>query len=227
MASEPCVLGIDPGATNTGWVVLHEETGTVLHSSTIKRSPEMKPFTWAMLCVETTKNAVEKFNIKKVGVEGVEEPNIYHNGKKSVLRPLFLINTAVVAGVYAAHWQHMNPVIVRPAKNGSGSKESYPEALLERRPKDLDGIPLPGQRNHERSSYDVALKTILRYKEEYLYDQIPDALKGEPEAINIPAEPTKTKEKVLRKPAKKISNTKGKTVNKASIDMLSKVSSVR
>lgn len=170
LSLEPCVLGVDPGATNTAWVVIHEETGTVLHSSTIKRAEGMKPFAWAMRCVRTTAEAVNGFNITKMGVEGVEEPNVYHNGKKNMLRPLFLINTGIVAGAYAVAWEHLNPVVVRPSKNGSGPKESYPEELVGSRPKTLDGTPLPGIRNHERSSYDVAKKALIRYSEEYVYD---------------------------------------------------------
>lgn len=176
MSAEPCVLGIDPGATNTGWVVLHEETRTVLHSSTVRRPDAMKPFAWADLCSKITAEAVSKFNITKVGVEGVEEPNVYHNGKKSMLRPLFLINTAIVAGFYASFWADKNPVIVRPSKNGSAPIESYPEELQGRRPKDLDGVPLSGVRNHERSSYDVAVKTLARYEEGYSYDKTENLL---------------------------------------------------
>lgn len=225
MASQPCILGIDPGATNTGWVVLHEETGTVLHSSTVKRPSDMKPFTWAMLCVNRTDEEVSKFNITKVGVEGVEEPNIYHNGKKSVLRPLFLINTAVVAGAYASRWEKLSPVIVRPSKNGSRPKEEYPEELTGSRPKWLDGIPLPGIRNHERSSYDVAVKALLRYDEGYVYDQQEDMLRGAPDILN-PRHSDEKSEKAKKKtlPAKQELR---KGIKIPAHDLLSQVSKVK
>lgn len=168
------VMGIDPGARFVAVTVLDidETTNTekIVYSGTFKRPEEMLPVTWATVVTRYVVEVKERYPNIKVGIENVAPPQSHFQGKKNLMNPKYLIHLAIVVGALANAIP--NAVMVRPGKNGSRDNDSYPPEIVGRRPKDLDGPKgkAAGTRNHERSSYDVAIQTPRLHRENYLLD---------------------------------------------------------
>lgn len=169
-SKEPCTLGVDPGATYTAWTVIHEGTKEVLLSSTVKNKEKIMPVIWGITALNQAKAEIADFNITRVAIESVVAPNAYHQGKMNLMNPKHTIFTGVVVGIFASNFIELNPVMVRPGKNGSQPLDTYPDELKGRRPKTLAGENKSGTRDHERSSYDVGMRAEQHYNEGYIFD---------------------------------------------------------
>lgn len=166
------IVGIDPGPTYTGFTIL--ENDEIVVSSTYKKPEDtLPPIHWAMEVAEKISEELKNWdNILVVGIEGAVAPQSHYQGKKNLLPPKYLVNLGLTAGVITGRLSTEHSiVIVRPGKNGSG--KNYPSALEGRRPSGLAGVTVPGVRNHERSSYDVANQAELLLREGYKYDYQP------------------------------------------------------
>lgn len=146
--------GIDPGAKYTGFSVRDLTNKEILVSSTFVRPDETPIITWAVDLSNAVKKLLEEtYPEAFVGIEGINDPRFYQNGKKSPLNPKYIIHTGIMVGAFAALLPEA--VIVPPGHNGTGNT-AYPEVLVGRRPKTLPGENTSKTRNHERSAFDVA-----------------------------------------------------------------------
>lgn len=164
------VIGIDPGATNTGVSVRNGDK--VLLSSTYVKPKDMAPITWAVeVAQRVQEEVINLYPDALIGIEGVTVPNAYNQGKLALNSPKYIIWTALVVGAIAVN--NPNAVIVRPGKNGSQDLSSYPAELIGRRPKDLAGVSVgSGTRNHEKSAYDVAGEVEGLLRANYVLDTV-------------------------------------------------------
>ncbi len=140
------VVGIDPGAKETGIVLV--EGRSVLAGCTVKRKTGTTIPTADYLheVLEAVGEYVEKGKDPIVGVESLVAPNP-HMGYTAVMP---LLGAAVVLG--AVLTTYPDAVLVRPAKNGSRPIESYPKELRPTRGKGAGKDRL----RHTRSAFDVA-----------------------------------------------------------------------
>lgn len=154
-------LGIDPGARNTGMLLL--QTDGTFTFTTITNAGSMLPPDPTYLRDLTTAahhltEGVEAFNVH---VESVNRPSWHMNSKASygaASNPEPLLSTATVLGVILGIFPHAE--IVPPAKNGSRGLGTYPDALVSDRERKQAGWQLSkGERGvlrHVRSAYDIA-----------------------------------------------------------------------
>lgn len=155
----PVVIGIDPGARNTG--VVARQNDAVLYSTTIVTPDDgSDPLTHARNVAARTAEIVATFPGAVVGVESISAPKGYKDGKRSPLNPKHIMYAAAVAGAVAERFPDAH--LIAPGGNGSQHESQYPPMLIGRRPKDLPGSNTSGTRNHERSAYDVAGKTQIK-----------------------------------------------------------------
>lgn len=164
------IAGIDPGAKYTALTIIKDDK--IVISSTYVRPDDMPIFYWTDKVCSFLEKELDKWEGITVGVEGVVKPQSHFQGKKSFLKPEYLINVGIMAGSVASRLaKKYEVVIVRPGKNGSNS--NYPPELEGRRPESLPGVAAPGIRGHERSSYDIAIQVPLLLKEGYKLDYQP------------------------------------------------------
>lgn len=162
--------GIDPGAKYTALTIIKDDK--IVLSSTYVRPDDVPIFYWADQVCSLLEEELDKWEGITIGVEGVVKPQTHFQGKKSFVKPEYLINVGIMAGSVASRLaKKYKVVIVRPGKNGSNS--IYPPELEGRRPASLAGIAAPGVRGHERSSYDIAIQVPLLSKEGYELDYQP------------------------------------------------------
>jgi hypothetical protein len=166
------VLGVDPGASYTAAVVRDDDE--LLLASTFKRPEGMPPVTWAMACVRHVREILAQYpQIKLVGVEGIQAPRGFSNGKISMIQPGPLIFMAMVLGAVVSNLDDTHSVVIVPAKkNGAGDADSYPAALNGKRPKDLPGSNNAGTRRHEKSAWDIAGEVELLFANNYHLDAV-------------------------------------------------------
>lgn len=165
--------GIDPGARYTGFSIRDFKTEEILVSSTFVRPDEIPIVSWAVKLSNEVKNFLdENYPEAFVGIEGINDPRFYQNGKKSPLNPKHIIHTGIMVGAFASLLPEA--VIVPPGHNGTGDTP-YPEALVGRRPKTLGGENKSGTRNHERSAYDVAGAVPFMLQDGFILDAKNDA----------------------------------------------------
>lgn len=159
------VLGVDPGARETGIVVL-DVTDTpgigvapLAHYSTIRRTDTGRPDQVPADYLDTVTRAVVKLavdlNVAAIGVEGIRAPGGFAKGRRHLIDPAGIIGAAITYGAIlgalgrAALGHRVR--VVRPAGNGNLLPlHAYPEPLGTRgKGKD--------KHRHARSAYDVAL----------------------------------------------------------------------
>ena len=140
------VVGIDPGAKETGIVLV--QSRTVLAGCTVKRRKGTTIPTADYLheVLEAVAEYVERGDNPIVGVESLVAPNP-HMGYTAVMP---LLGAAVVLGAVISAYP--DAVLVRPGKNGSRPMDSYPKEL---RPTRGQGKGTDKLR-HTRSAFDVA-----------------------------------------------------------------------
>jgi len=150
------VIGVDPGSRYTGVVV--RDGDAVLHASTLVRPDEVNSTDWAIMVVTSIQSIMKDFPERiPMGVEGVNPPTGFQNGKQASLNPRDIIRAGIVLGAVVATWP--TALVVPPGRNGSQHYSHYPALLIGRRPLDLAGSTNgAGTRNHEQSAYDVAGK---------------------------------------------------------------------
>ena len=164
------IAGIDPGARNTGFVILQGEV--VLYAETIHRPDEMEQYDYAdYVCDEIGRiiSEVDFFDGYEVrfGIEGISDPKGFHNGKRAAINPRDIIRASAVFGAIRRDLKlkGLPYVIIEPKGNGSNHISQYPPSLTGTRPADLPGSGnKSGTRNHERSAFDVAIKAIEAFK---------------------------------------------------------------
>lgn len=152
-------LGIDPGAKNVGMVVIEnsKDGNRVLYSGTIVNASVLdKDF--ADKACEKIEEIIKRYKPNAVGIESVAVPRTHIRGKKQLISPASVISLAFNAGAIYNQCKGLNVYMIPPKGNGSGS--DYPECLTGRRPKNLSGES-HGTRQHEKSAYDVAFKTMM------------------------------------------------------------------
>lgn len=158
LTGEP-VVGIDPGARYTAVVV--RDADVPLLSSTLVRPDDMSGTEWAVFVVDSVKTLLAENGWESIpmGVEGISDPKGFYRGKHASINPKDIIRAGMVLGAVCATWRDAH--IIPPGDNGSQHLSHYPDSLKGRRPKDLPGSSEgAGTRNHEKSAYDVAGKTI-------------------------------------------------------------------
>ena len=152
-------LGIDPGAKNVGVVVIENSNrgDNVLYSETIVNTSVLDKDFADKTC-EKIKEIINQYKPDAVGIESVAVPRTHIRGKKQLISPASVISLAFNAGAIYNQCKGLNVYMIPPKGNGSGS--DYPECLTGRRPKNLSGES-HGTRQHEKSAYDVAFKTMM------------------------------------------------------------------
>ena len=161
-------IGIDPGAKYTGVSV--RQNNTVLVSSTYVKPEEKPQVAWAVeLGDKIEQDITSKFPNAPIGIEGISDPKGFQGGKRAPINPKHIIKAAIVLGALAKKFP--NAVIVKSGKNGN--QDWYPEELIGRRPKDLQGSAEgAGTRNHERSAFDVAGEVEGYLNNNYVLDEL-------------------------------------------------------
>lgn len=149
------VVGIDPGAKHVG--VCLRDGATVLGFGVLDGdSFHDLPFFFNRLrsfvdsqIMNHVMNVVGADDVV-VAVEGVQPPNVWHNGRKQMLPVDSLIGTAMMFGAVLATWP--TAIVVPPGKNGSSPINTYPTELVGPR----EGKAGTGRLRHARSAWDVA-----------------------------------------------------------------------
>lgn len=152
-------LGVDPGAKNVGIVLIENGNrgDNVLYSGTVVNTSVLDKDFADKTC-EKIEEIINQYKPNAIGIESVAVPRTYIKGKKQLISPASVISLAFNAGAIYNQCKGLNVYMIPPKGNGSGS--DYPECLTGHRPKNLPGES-HGTRQHERSAYDVAFKTMM------------------------------------------------------------------
>lgn len=161
MTAPRIVLGIDPGARDTGVVVAAVAPATrpdLLAHTTIparKGTPLLPvPADYVADVVAACVDAFARHPIQLVAVEGVKAPNWHHRGKAKPIDPSATIATAVVYGAILGRAWPVELVTVDPGNNGARlPAPAYPEPI-----RIAPGGRGHDKRRHERSALDVAMR---------------------------------------------------------------------
>lgn len=145
------ILGIDPGARDTGFCLL-DAAYNVKAGMTISREDE----DWSGYIKELLDTLVELLEdgVASIVIEEVTKPKAFFKGKKQILPVDGVMGTSRVFGaieMFLAMRDH-NFVVIPPGGNGSGDLRSYPPELVG--PRETTGTG--GILRHVRSAYDVA-----------------------------------------------------------------------
>lgn len=162
------VVGVDPGAVDTGLVVLdtspavtaRRPAGSIalLSTATISRPAEPGrdllnvPDEYLIDVNAAIASAVREYAPDLIGVENVKRPAWRVGGKVKPLDPTAIMATSIVLGAVLGRRWTVDLVRVPPDGNGSILPlHAYPEPLATKG-KGHD------KRRHERSAFDVALR---------------------------------------------------------------------
>lgn len=169
------VVGVDPGAVETGVAIADTRSRRLLGSATFRRGG-----TWSgAQMVEVPPEYVEAVVagvLAAIGddgdppellvVEAVKRPSWRVAGKVKPTDPSAIIATAVVFGALLGRSWRVPLVSCPVGQNGSRPFGHYPDALVsaaERRRSGWELFPAgDGQLRHERSAYDVAMSGPAR-----------------------------------------------------------------
>lgn len=146
MTTPPTILGVDPGGATTGLVV--RRGSELLWHATVEGGWQQ-----VLEALHGMPPAVSLFDV--LAVEEVVAPGGFAKGRHAAINLVGLVGTAVVAGAVAGWgWSDggVRVIWVRPAHNGQGALDAYPEEL---RPTRGQGRGQDGLR-HCRSAWDVA-----------------------------------------------------------------------
>lgn len=162
------VVGVDPGARQTGLAVVTGDGRTLLASSTIVRDGRIAELLvpderYLANVVGALRDACRAWGPEIVAVELVSRPRQHLNGGLArggkggaAADPSALLATATVIGAIAGRsWTPADLVLVPPGGNGGRPVGAYPPEL--RGPREQLHTVGTGKLRHERSAYDVAL----------------------------------------------------------------------
>lgn len=151
-------MGVDPGATYTGVVVVEGEVP--VFAETITRDKGEGYVEYALRVAHTTHTTYTTYNPKHLGIELLTMPKGFNraSNKTSPINPGHLVMAGIVLGATMQQLNKHNPTLIHPRGNGSRRKSWYHPSLLGRRPPTLAGSSNGAGRGHEQSAYDVALK---------------------------------------------------------------------
>ena len=167
MAETPIVVGVDPGAAHTGFVIRRADD--LLTSHICDRVAHETVEEYAKVVARLVVSDMFLFRgdgLVAVGVERVTAPNVWHEGKKRLLDPSHAIGTAIVAGTVAGivagtaigvFGAPATVIWVPPGHNGQGPLDAYPPELRPTRGKGAGGDRL----RHARSAWDIAGQALL------------------------------------------------------------------
>lgn len=156
------LIGIDPGARDTGIIAIFD--GTRVVSESVHNEGPLLPLTWSYIsqvgrCVDALIDEAEGDAVIKI--EGVTAPN-WHVAKDAkrgaATNPTGLLGTAQMLGALMG-WYGEDAVIVPPRGNGSKPLGAYPLELVskgERRTKGWELRVGTGKMRHVRSAWDIA-----------------------------------------------------------------------
>lgn len=157
------VLGVDPGARETGLAVLDRVGADIrprlLTSTTIRRQVgddllDVPPAYLAGIA-GTIRDAIRTLGVELIVVERVQRPAWRIAGKVSPTDPTAIIATGVVLGaILARSWTPAELVVAPTGRHGSAPLETYPDRL---RPARGSGKGTDRLR-HERSAFDLAAR---------------------------------------------------------------------
>lgn len=157
------IVGIDPGARYTGLSIIDGDENILLASTIVRPADEEDFIKWAKELAKMIDELIKDTPYIAIGIEGVTEPKGFKNGVRSPMNPKDILRTGVVVGALSMHYHQA--IIIRPGGNGSRHDDDYPASLTGRRPVDLPGDGgSSGTRRHEKSAFDVALKTLAAIK---------------------------------------------------------------
>lgn len=157
------VIGIDPGARDTGIAVVAFDGNTpaLVSHCTVSRDiyAEGVYLPVAQDYLERIYAAIAAESADIIGVEGVVPPNL-HMGR-AAFKTSPILATAIVSGYCQSFGKHGRIIVVPPDGNGAGPLGAYPTTLVS--PRERTHIRWRtntgdnnGQLRHERSAYDVA-----------------------------------------------------------------------
>lgn len=154
--SSSVLLGIDPGAMETGIVLLVDEE--VTRASVVKRNRQPSRGAYVTEIISTVKDFLGKTKNPTVCVEDVVKPKPFYRGKQSFVNVSSIIDTSIVLGAILAHYP--KAVVCPPGHNGQGELASYPPLLIGKHEKSGKSAV----RRHVRSAYDCCLTVIAEQK---------------------------------------------------------------
>ncbi|MFE4501705.1 hypothetical protein ACFRFQ_17775 [Rhodococcus sp. NPDC056743] len=180
------VVGVDPGAKDTGVCVVRGRE--VLASHTVTTVGELFPadrdYLQAVVaavrsCFTPGFTDFVDFADEPtlVAVETITKPNWHMGRGGAAANPTALLATAQVLGAVLAHPWPVPIVTVQPDKNGSQPLGAYPPDLVsaaERRAKNWQLKVGGGQLRHQRSAFDAA-RTAVRNHQPHLNHLLEEA----------------------------------------------------
>lgn len=162
------VVGVDPGARETGLAIVRYGDGELLDSATIRRparSPVLDVEPEYLFEVASAVAAAVDPDVALLAVERVQRPAWRVAGKVKPTDPSAIIATGIVFGAILGRAWPVPVVIVDPHRNGSRPFGTYPPQLVtepERRGTGWELRPAgDGKLRHERSAYDVACRAPM------------------------------------------------------------------
>lgn len=162
------VLGVDPGAKDTGICVIRGRDILATHTVTTTGDlfPADRDYLQAVVHAVASCfgegawcSIAEPNEPTLVAVESITKPNWHMGRGGAAANPTALLATAEVLGAVLAHPWPVPIVAVPPGKNGSQPLGAYPPELVsaaERRAKNWQLKVGGGKLRHQRSAYDVA-----------------------------------------------------------------------
>jgi hypothetical protein len=162
IATDAVVVGVDPGAVDTGIAVIQGAYGRpprLLASATIHRPRAGEdlldvPPAYLRDVLSTILEAIRDFDADRVAVEGVKRPSWRVNGKVKPLDPTAIMATSIVLGAILGRAWSAELVVVPVGRNGNALPLTAYPAPLATNGKGMD------KRRHERSAVDVALRAL-------------------------------------------------------------------
>lgn len=154
------VIGIDPGASNTGVCVIDGNVPIIAGTFFINKETKEIARDYAHRAKDECLKIIERVKADHpnalVAVEGVVPPQTHMRGKVSFINPKYLVNLGFIVGLMFGAIP--DAIRIRPGGNGSQPKEFYPPSLsgVRKATEELETFG-KGVRDHEKSAYDVAL----------------------------------------------------------------------
>ncbi|MFC7450525.1 crossover junction endodeoxyribonuclease RuvC [Rhodococcus daqingensis] len=158
--STPMVIGVDPGARDTGLCVIAGRD--VVTHDTVNNPHDLFPAHENYLhhVVLRLNELVLEHDCRLIAVESIRRPN-WHMKGRAAADPSALLATAEVLGAVLSHRWLRSPIVqVPPGRNGSNVLGAYPTELVSASERRAAGWQLKvggGKLRHARSAYDVAV----------------------------------------------------------------------
>lgn len=158
------IIGIDPGARNSGVVLVRPHTPPQFHTVLNEGDILPPPADYLHDVISAVYHLIDQGNVEHIALESLVRPNWHVGGGRAAKNPEALMGTAVVLGAVLAYRWPLPLHLVPPVANGGKPLAAYPAELISDGEKRRPGWQMrigTGELRHVRSAYDVALNSKI------------------------------------------------------------------